>query len=66
MLEQIVYEARPFAFIGTAVSAHMYAPNAFTNLFAFILVTCVTFVLYWRFENRFKLASPSRRRTGRK
>jgi hypothetical protein len=61
-MEQVLYETRPFVFLATAVAAHIYAPNAFTNTFAFLLAGCMALVIYWRYENRYMTPSPARRK----
>jgi hypothetical protein len=66
MLEQFVYESRPFAFLATAIAAHVHAPNTFTNVFATVLGACMLIVLYWRYENRFMTHSPARKPQRRK
>jgi hypothetical protein len=66
MLEQVLYETRPFVFLATALAAHLYAPNALTNVFAFVLAGCMGMVIYWRYENRFLNVSPARRKQRRR
>ena len=52
MIEQFIYESRPFAYLATSFTAFMYAPNRFTNGFAALLAASMFFILYWRYQNR--------------
>lgn len=58
MIERIFYETRPFVYIGGAVSAHSFNPNAFTNTFAVLLTACMACVLYWRYQYRYGSERP--------
>gem|GEM_PF-3979978 len=62
MVERMIYELRPFFYIGSAVTAHSYNPNVLTNTFAVLLSACMACVLYWRYQNRFQSSRPLTRK----